>query len=287
VRAKAETISTWAREQYDIGYWEGAYHNSDVIVATFDSFYRAILNNTGRARNLDLVVLDDFHEIYGGFRGPEIEKSIGAAMYEGIEVFAMSATVGNPEELASWMDADCTVSPEGRQIEIEERAIDVAGREKKEAIVDVLRREEDKAPFLVFNYAKPWTESRAKQVAQTRIFETDSDRDYRREMRQKVNGEVTETLEDLGAMMNAGVAFHHADLPATSRSGSSTSTRREKSSVCSRQQLSPTGSTRPSRASSLRISPAVRKMSVSGSTFSGSGGQPVPVTAMMLATRTR
>jgi len=32
-------------------------------------------------------------------------------------------------------------------------------------------------------------------------------------MRQKVNGEVTETLEDLGAMMNAGVAFHHADLP--------------------------------------------------------------------------
>jgi len=127
------------------------------------------------------VVLDDFHEIYGGFRGPEIEKSIGAAMYEGIEVFAMSATVGNPEELASWMDADCTVSPEGRQIEIEERAIDVAGREKKEAIVDVLRREEDKAPFLVFNYAKPWTESRAKQVAQTRIFETDSDRDYRRD----------------------------------------------------------------------------------------------------------
>jgi len=213
VRAKAETISTWAREQYDIGYWEGAYHNSDVIVATFDSFYRAILNNTGRARNLDLVVLDDFHEIYGGFRGPEIEKSIGAAMYEGIEVFAMSATVGNPEELASWMDADCTVSPEGRQIEIEERAIDVAGREKKEAIVDVLRREEDKAPFLVFNYAKSWTESRAKQVAQTRIFETDSERDYRREMRQKVNGEVTETLEDLGAMMNAGVAFHHADLP--------------------------------------------------------------------------
>jgi len=84
-------------------------------------------------------------------------------MYEGIEVFAMSATVGNPEELASWMDADCTVSPEGRQIEIEERAIDVAGREKKEAIVDVLRREEDKAPFLVFNYAKPWTESRAKR----------------------------------------------------------------------------------------------------------------------------
>jgi len=70
VRAKAETISTWAREQYDIGYWEGAYHNSDVIVATFDSFYRAILNNTGRARNLDLVVPTTTFENIRRISGP-------------------------------------------------------------------------------------------------------------------------------------------------------------------------------------------------------------------------
>lgn len=213
VRAKKESISEWAGDEYQVSSGARAYQSADVVVATFDSFYRAILQNRGRARNLDLTILDDFHEIYGSFRGPQIEKSIGAAMYEGIEIFAMSATVGNPEELASWMDANCTVSPEGRQIEIEEHAIDVAGREKKEAIIDVLSREREKAPFLVFNYAKPWTESRAKRAARTGIFETDSDRDYRQEMRQRVNGEVTETLEDLSKMMNAGVAFHHADLP--------------------------------------------------------------------------
>ncbi|WP_018258697.1 DEAD/DEAH box helicase [Halomicrobium katesii] len=213
VRAKKESIQEWAEDEYTV--WSGAqaYQSADVVVATFDSFYRAILQNRGNARNLDLAILDDFHEIYGGFRGPEIEKAIAASMYEGIELFALSATLGNPDELAEWMDADLTVSPEGRQIPIREHVEPVQRQNKGEAIVDLLRREQDKGPFLVFNYAKPWTQSRAESVAQTRLFTGLSDRDFHAELRDKIDGEMTDTLRDLARMMSRGVAFHHADLP--------------------------------------------------------------------------
>jgi len=195
--------------------WSGsrAYESADVVVATFDSFYRAILRNRGSVRSLDVAVLDDFHEIYGGFRGPEIEKAIAAAMYEGIELFAMSATLGNAEELADWMDADLTVSPEGRQVPINEYTVPVGHQDKGDAIVDLLRRESDKGPFLIFNYAKPWTQSRAEAVAETRLFTDLSDRDFHRELRSKIEGEMTDTLSELAQMMSRGVAFHHADLP--------------------------------------------------------------------------
>ncbi len=213
VRAKKESIQEWAEDDYRVSSGSQAYRSADVVVATFDSFYRAILQNRGNARNLDLAILDDFHEIYGGFRGPEIEKAIAASMYEGIELFALSATLGNPKELAEWMDADLTVSPEGREIPIREHIEPVQHQDKGEAIVDLLRREREKGPFLVFNYLKPWTQSRAETVAQTRLFADLSGRDFHRELRNKIEGEMTDTLRDLARMMSRGVAFHHADLP--------------------------------------------------------------------------
>ncbi|MFP8890631.1 DEAD/DEAH box helicase [Natrialbaceae archaeon A-CW2] len=213
VRDKRETLREWGGDEYRISSGRNAYQSADVVVKTFDSFYRAILRNVGGARNLDLIVLDDFHEIYGSFRGPEIEKSIAAAQYEGIEIFAMSATVGNPDELAEWMDADVTVSPVGRQIEIEEEVSDVRGGEKKDAVVDAVQAHRNKGPLLVFNYAKSWTESRAEAIADTGVFRNMSDRNFRAELRSKIDGRLTETLETLAYAMENGVAFHHADLP--------------------------------------------------------------------------
>lgn len=214
VRAKKESLCEWGNNEYQIRSDSRAYESADIVVATFDSFYRAILRNRGSVRSIDLAILDDFHEIYGGFRGPEIEKAIAAAMYERIEIFAMSATLGNAEELAKWMDAELTISPEGRQIPIEEHIVSAGHQDKSEAIVDLLRRESDKAPFLIFNYAKPWTQSRAETVAETRLFADLSNRDFHRELRNKIEGEMTDTLSALAQMMSRGIAFHHADLPS-------------------------------------------------------------------------
>ena len=212
VRDKRDSIREWA-QGYNVKSGRGKYNDADVIVATFDSFYRAILRNTGNASSLDLVVLDDFHEIYGSYRGPEIEKAIGAAMYEDIEMFAMSATLGNPHELGEWLNADVTISPEGRQIHIEETAVEITQSSKKEAVADFVENQKSKAPFLIFNYAKSWTSSRAQTIADRGTFDDANDKAYLSEMRNKVDGELTDRLEQLAEMMSHGVAYHHADLP--------------------------------------------------------------------------
>ncbi|WP_435181510.1 DEAD/DEAH box helicase [Halorussus sp. AFM4] len=61
VGAKEDELNEWAEGEYDVR--PGGYRDADVAVATFDSFYQAMLRDTGDVRALDLVVLDDFHII--------------------------------------------------------------------------------------------------------------------------------------------------------------------------------------------------------------------------------
>ena len=212
VRDKRESIQEWCDGDVWSGY--GAWNRADVAVGTFDSFYQAILNDVGNARAFDYVVLDDFHEIYGSYRGPSIEKSIAAMLDYDINIFAMSATVGNPKLLADWMDANLIESEEGRQIEIVEEPVEVGGsRTKQEQIANFIESQKDKGPFIVFNASRNKAESRAKAIAGTSAFDDVADVDFKPELQDTVSGRLTPALEDLAEYLNAGVAYHHAGLP--------------------------------------------------------------------------
>lgn len=212
VRDKRDTVREWA-DSYDVRSGSQKYHTADVAVATFASFYRAVLQDIGNARSFDLVVLDDFHEIYGSFLGPEIEKSIAAILDEDIEIFAMSATIGNPQEIGDWIDADVTVSPEGRQIDIKEETVEYSGGSKKKHLADFVSNNTEQAPFLVFNFAKSWTESRAEAIADTGAFADMASDGHEDALESKVDGELSPKLESLADMLSKGVAYHHSDLP--------------------------------------------------------------------------
>ncbi|MFC4553612.1 MULTISPECIES: DEAD/DEAH box helicase [Halorussus] len=217
VGAKEDELNTWAEGEYDVQ--QGGYQNADVIVATFDSFYQAILRGLGDVRSLDLVILDDFHIIYDSGRGRGLEKAIAAVLDNNINIFAMSATVGNPEELADWMDANLVISDEQRSIEIQEQPVMLdEQQDKKPQIIDQIRGSPDKAPYLVFNGSKPKTEARAEGLAETNIFANHSDRRFHSELRSKLDGmEPTRKLHDLATLMSKGVAYHHAGLPSSIR----------------------------------------------------------------------
>lgn len=210
---KKETIEEWAGDDYAVYSGRRKYQSADVAVGTFESFYQAILRGAEGARSLDAVVLDDFHELYSGFRGVSIELSISAALYEGIDIYGISATLGNPEELGEWMDADVLVSPEDRQTPIKEFAVDASTSSTKQAVIDVVEDNPDKAPYLVFCFAKSWTESRAKALAEEGLFEGPSDRNLRKELSDRVDGVLTERHREILQMLKAGVAYIHADLP--------------------------------------------------------------------------
>lgn len=218
VRDKAESLREWTPDDVTVASGRGKYHAGDIIVATFNSFYQAVLRGVGQSRSVGLVVLDDFHELYSSFIGPELEKAIAAAMHQNSEIFAMSATVGNPMEIADWLDATLTVSDEERSIPIREEIAPRDHSSKKESLANFVSENATDKPFLVFNFAKSWTESRAKEIAETRAF-TDmaSDKDLVDVMRQKVDGALPDRLQSLAEMMNNGVAYHHADLPRNVR----------------------------------------------------------------------
>lgn len=217
VRDKKETIQEWIDNRYTVSSGRGKYKNSDVVVATFRSFYQAILRGAGDVRSFDLAILDDFHELYGSFIGPELEKSISAAMQYDIQLFGMSATIGNPEEISNWLDSNLTVSNESRDIEIEEIIAPTPYSSKKKNVVSVVEENiEDKEPVLVFNYAKSWTESRAESVMNN-IDLGNNDINAQQKIENLVDGSLTESMKLLGKMIENRVAYHHSSLPRNVR----------------------------------------------------------------------
>jgi len=223
VWAKKDAITEWAGDDYRIYSGQNKYKNADVAVATFDSFYQAILKGTEGARSIDAIILDDFHELYTSFRGGGIEKAISAALYGGngengensdVTIYGISATLGNPVELGEWMNADVHISPEGRQTPIKEYAVDSSTASTQQRIIDVIEENADTAPYLVFCFAKSWTESRARAIAEADILEGPSPEiDLRAELSQRVDGLLTETHREILDMLRAGVAYIHSDLP--------------------------------------------------------------------------
>lgn len=212
VRDKQAEINEWCDK--DVRRGSSGYHGGDVAVATFESFYQAVLRGVGDSQNMDLVVLDDFHEIYSKHRGPGIEKTISAILNNNIRIFAMSATIGNPEEISDWLNAEPIISEEGRQIEIEEEFTEMnEDMSKAENVASIVDTKKDKAPFLVFNSSRKNAEARAKEIANSASFNGKSRSKIEDELENILEGNLTPTLKELARLMSNGVAYHHAGLP--------------------------------------------------------------------------
>ncbi|WP_317176045.1 DEAD/DEAH box helicase [Halomontanus rarus] len=211
---KREGILEWCDDSLNVESGRYAYRNADIIVNTFDSFFQAMLHNSGNIRSVDQVILDDFHELYGDYRGPGLEKSIAAILDNEIPTFAMSATLGNPDELAAWFNAGLTISSEKRSTPIEEIPVEVedTSRTRANYIYDIITKHEKKGPFLVFNESRNRAEDRLDRVAESGRFRGVSDTDFEKEVRQIVGDDLTDTHKHLIELMENGVAFHHAGL---------------------------------------------------------------------------
>jgi len=189
---------------------EAGYQYADVIVATFDSHFEAAIR--GVDSRVDVLVYDDFHELYSGFRGPTIEKSLAMAMDRDVEICAMSATIGNPDEIARWLDAELIISPEDRGVPIVERPLEKSGNKTYgEFIADHMTKRVDEAPFMIFNFTTDHTRSRAVQIASHSDFKR-PETDYREKIENAIDTTLTDTHQDLIKCLEQGVGFHYSAL---------------------------------------------------------------------------
>lgn len=87
-----------------------AVRDADVVIATpekLDWFLRAWESNLGWLARVELLVVDEVHNLGGGHRGAVLEGVIGRlkAVNPFVRVMALSATLGNPHQLATWLGA--------------------------------------------------------------------------------------------------------------------------------------------------------------------------------------
>ena len=80
---------------------------ADVIVATSEKFDSLMRNREGFLNQVSIVVADEVHLIHDQSRGPTMEVNLARVKHERPEaqILALSATVGNADEIANWLKA--------------------------------------------------------------------------------------------------------------------------------------------------------------------------------------
>jgi helicase len=80
---------------------------SDVIITTSEKFDSLLRHKAEWIRKLKTVVIDEIHLLNDSSRGPTLEIIITILKKElpKAQIIGLSATIGNPEELAEWLGA--------------------------------------------------------------------------------------------------------------------------------------------------------------------------------------
>jgi len=80
----------------------------DILVCTSEKLDSIIRNNSQTMSRVSIVVADEFHLMNDSSRGPTLEVNLTKLRFlrPDAQLIALSATVGNCQELADWLDAD-------------------------------------------------------------------------------------------------------------------------------------------------------------------------------------
>lgn len=83
----------------------------DLVITTSEKFDSLIRHHCPWLQNIKLVVVDEIHLLNDPGRGPTLEIliTILRQLLKNIQVIALSATIGNPEELAEWLQAELVI----------------------------------------------------------------------------------------------------------------------------------------------------------------------------------
>ena len=220
----------------------------DILVCTSEKLDSLMRSKSEVLRRVSVVVADEFHLVNDSHRGPTMEINLARIRHllPEAQIITLSATVGNSQDLADWLESDLIVS-QWRPISLEyatlaELDLEPRAIQKSElstasdlgpprtlegpkshvawaALNDVYEQE---GQLLVFVAARRSAQSEAKKLGQRM-----------RKYLSKNNPEVLPALNELSERLSrssnsamgdtlaecvkGGVAFHHAGLRHTQR----------------------------------------------------------------------
>lgn len=85
--------------------------DADLIICTAEKLDSLIRHHTPWLKFVSLVVIDEIHLLNDVSRGPTLEIIITVMkkLLPKVQLLALSATIGNPKELAEWLDAELVI----------------------------------------------------------------------------------------------------------------------------------------------------------------------------------
>lgn len=83
----------------------------DLIIATSEKMDSLIRHHAPWLSSISTVIIDEVHLMNDPGRGPTVEIliTILRQLLKKVQIIALSATIGNPQELAEWLDANLVI----------------------------------------------------------------------------------------------------------------------------------------------------------------------------------
>ncbi len=203
----------------------------DVIISTYEKMDSLLRHHAPWLADVGLVVVDEIHYIDDPKRGPTLEMLVAHLknVLPEAQLLALSATIGNVEELAEWLDAEPVVSGwrpvplregvyHGGRIYYADGQVETVpgatGNAPRDLVNDTLRKG---GQALVFVNSRRRAVSLASLLADTvsRHVDPQAAAEYADMLRRE--SESKELAKLLGSLVERGVAFHHAGLSYVER----------------------------------------------------------------------
>ena len=224
----------------------------DILVCTSEKLDSMLRSRPSMVNNIGIVVADEFHLIQDPSRGPTLEIILSMIMHRKPEaqLLALSATVGNAQELAEWLGAKLIISEwrpvtlyqgtmtglkikfhkvesrqEGDSPLPEERVLQGGVNKNLHALLE--DSIESRKQLLVFVSSRSSAQKEArdlsKHVNSMKLAGSPKISDKMEAGWKKMTadltkrGEISKTVKSLSNTLGNGVAFHHAGLTYSQR----------------------------------------------------------------------
>ena len=215
----------------------------DILVCTSEKLDSLMRSKSEVLRRVSVVVADEFHLVNDSHRGPTMEINLARIRHllPEAQIITLSATVGNSQDLADWLESDLIVS-QWRPVSLEYATLAELDLEPRAIQKSELSTDSDLGPprtlegpkshvawaalsdvyeqdgqLLVFVAARRSAQSEAKKLSQ-RMYKYLSKHNpdvlpALKELSERLSRNSNSAMGDtLAECVKGGVAFHHAGL---------------------------------------------------------------------------
>jgi len=207
--------------------------NYDLIVCSNEKLDSLIRHKASWLDEVGFICFDEIHLIDDIERGPTLEMLITKLkeLLPNIQILALSATIGNPEEIAEWLNAKLVLD-EYRPVKLYEAVLlnhkakflekqdlcfeKITGNETIDLALETIKENKQ---LLLFVSTRRFAESVAEKIAsKVKVNKQESDelKELAKQILETLSSPTTQ-CKKLAKCVEKGIAFHHAGLVAKQR----------------------------------------------------------------------